>query len=202
MPKPKSRNNATLFGWLRAGAIAALAWGGVASMQAHPWWVPPVVGVVAGLVALGNVELGVLLALLALCVPLLAVSPIVGIVVAIVLMSAEHYLGGRGATGFLLIGLAMVSAFLGPVWAAAALAGYLLGPAEGALAAGMACLAVEATGILTAQTAIGTVATGGSPPAVVAFAQAPASLATERSDVSAPPSRSWYSWSCGCSPRS
>ena len=176
MPKPKDRHNAALFGWLRAGAIAALAWGGMASMQAHPWWLPPTAGVVAGLVALGNVEFGVLLALLALCVPLLAVSPIVGIIVAVVLMSAEHYLGGRGASAFLLIGLALAGAFVGPVWAAAALAGYLLGPTEGALTAAVSCLAIEATGILTAQRAIGTVVTGGSPPAIVTFAAAPPSL--------------------------
>jgi len=94
-------------------------------------------------------------------------------------MSAEHYLSGRGAAGFLLIGLALVGVFLGPAWAAAALAGYLLGPADGAVVAGGACLAVEATGIVTARAAIGTLATGGSSPAVVAFANAPASLATE-----------------------
>ena len=176
MPKHAARSNAVLMNWLRAGAIAGLTWGGMASMQAHPWWLPAVVGLLCGLIALGNEELGVLLGLLGLCTPLLAVSPIVGIVVAVVLLSAEHYLGGRGASRFLLIGLALVGAFLGPVWAAAALAGYLLGPTEGALAAAMACLTVEATGILTAQSTVGTVVTGSAPPAVVAFAHAPASL--------------------------
>jgi class 3 adenylate cyclase len=178
VPNVSTRNNAVLLDWLRAAAIASLTWGGMAAMQARPWWLSAAVGLAAGAIALGNAELSVLLALAGLCIPILAVNPIVGIIVTVALFTAEHFLGGRKATGFLLLGLALVGAYFGPVWAMAALAGYLLGPVEGGLAAAGSCLAIEALGILTAQPAIGTAITRGPAPAVVAFAHAPASLLT------------------------
>jgi class 3 adenylate cyclase len=170
------RHNAALLKWLRALAIGGLAWAGLAAMQVHPTWLAPAIGVGAGLLALINVELGVLLALLALCVPVFAVNPIVGICLAVLLIASERYLGGGAATPFLLIGLAMVGAFFGPAWAAVALAGYLLGPAEGALAAIVSCLAVESLGVLTARPAIGAVLTGGAPMMLVPFNSAPVNL--------------------------
>ena len=176
MPHASTRHNAILLNWLRAAAMAGLTWGGMAAMQTHPWWLPVAIGLAVGAIALGSVELGVLLALAGSCLPILAVNPIVGIIVTVALFAAEHFLGGRKATGFVLLGLAFVGAFFGPVWAMAALAGYLLGPVEGALAAAGSCLAIEALGILTAQSAIGTLITRGPGPAVVAFAHAPDSL--------------------------
>jgi class 3 adenylate cyclase len=62
------------------------------------------------------------------------------------------------------------------VWAAAALAGCLLGSAEGALAAALACVTLEIVGILTGQPAIGVTITGGPAPALLSFAHAPETL--------------------------
>ena len=54
---------------------------------------------------------------------MLAVNPMVGVMLAVVLFFAERYLGGRGGTVFILMGVALIGAFFGPLWAAAALAG-------------------------------------------------------------------------------
>jgi class 3 adenylate cyclase len=170
------RKNEQLLEWLRAAAIAALTWGGMTAMHVQPPWLSAAVGLGAGLIALANTEVGVLLALVGLCAPVIAAQPIVGVCVAIIALITEHYLGGQGATGFLLIGFAIVGAFFGPVWAVAALAGCLLGPAEGALTAAAACFVVEAVGILLGRGALGVVITGAPTPAIVSFAHAPASL--------------------------
>lgn len=169
-------NNASLLKWLRAIAIAGLTWAAMSGMQARPEWLPAAFGVCAGLLALANAELGVLLALVGLCLPILAVNPVVGLMLVVVLFASEHYLGGGQAAPFLIIGLAVVGAFFGPVWAAAALAGLLLGPTEGALTAIFSCFAVEALGVLTANPAIGAVFTGGSGQPVVSFAHSPSTL--------------------------
>jgi class 3 adenylate cyclase len=170
------RKNAQLLEWLRSFAITGLTWGGMAAMQVQPTWLSAAVGLGAGLIALANTELGVLLALFGLCLPLIAAQPLVGASVVILVFIVEHYLGGEGALGFLLIGLAILGAFFGPVWAVAALAGCLLGPAEGALVAAAACLTVEAVGIFVGRETLTVVVTGAPTPAIVSFAHAPASL--------------------------
>jgi hypothetical protein len=110
----------------------------------------------------------VIVSILGLVVPMLAVNPIVGFILALVLFSAERFLGAGKAHVYLLIALAAIGAYFGPVWAAAALAGYLLGASEGALAATAACLAVELLGVLTAHASIGVTTTGGQGRAALA----------------------------------
>jgi hypothetical protein len=114
------RRNAQLLEWLRAAAIAGLTWWGMTAMHVQPLWLSAAVGLGAGLIALANTEVGVLLALVGLCAPLIAAQPIVGASVAIIAIFAEHYLGGQGATGFLMIGFAILGALFGPAWAVAA----------------------------------------------------------------------------------
>ena len=64
------------------------------------------------------------------------------------LFAAERYLGGRRSRQYSADGPRADRGVLRTAWAAAALAGYLLGPtAEGALAAAVACLAVELLGV-------------------------------------------------------
>ncbi|MDR3686305.1 MAG: adenylate/guanylate cyclase domain-containing protein [Coriobacteriia bacterium] len=175
MPEAR-RKNAQLLQWLRAAAIAVLTWGGMAAMHVQPMWLSAAFALGAGLLTLGNSELGVLLALVGLCLPLLAAQPIVGIFVLIVAFVFERYLGGHGAVGFMLVGLGILGALFGPVWAVAALAGCLLGPTEGALAAAATCLVVESVGVLGGQQALTVVVTGGPTPAMVSFANPSASL--------------------------
>jgi class 3 adenylate cyclase len=151
----------------------------MSAMNARPSWLPVIIAGGAGLLALVSPELGVIISILGLVVPVLAVNPIVGIILGVVLFSAERFLGGGKANVYLLIALAVIGAYFGPVWAAAALAGYLLGASEGALAATAACLAVELLGVLTARASIGVTATGGQGRAALAFAHSPNLLSLE-----------------------
>ena len=173
MPSPTQQRNTQLIKGFGAMAVAGLTWAGMAGMHVRPVWLPIAVALGVGALTMISVELGVLLALAGLCLPILAVSPIAGIVIALALFFAERYLGGRGATVFILIGLALIGAYFGPLWAAAALAGYLLGPIEGAVAAAAACLAAEFLGLLTAHPSIGALITGGPQPAAIPFAKMP-----------------------------
>ena len=70
----------------------------------------------------------------------------------------------------------MLGAFFGPVWAGAALAGYLLGAGEGALAAAVACVIIEALGIGLGRPTVGVVITGGPPAALLSFDHMPATM--------------------------
>lgn len=173
MPDPTQQRNTQLLKWFGAAAIAGLTWAGMAGMHVRPVWLPIAVAICVGVLATISTEVGVLVALAGICLPILAVNPIAGIVIALVLFFAERYLGGRGGTVFILIGVALIGAFFGPLWAAAALAGYLLGPAEGAVAAAVACLAAELLGVLTAHPSIGALVTGGHQPAAIPFAKMP-----------------------------
>ena len=162
--------------WLRAAALAGLAWLGLSALHANPVWLPVILALASGVLALANAELAVLLVLIGLCIAMIAIHPVVGILASIVLFAAEHYLGGGGARVFLLAGLALVGAFFGPVWACAAIAGYLLGAADGALAAAVSCVAVELVGILFGRGLIGATVTGGPMPPILSAASAPPTL--------------------------
>jgi len=124
---------------------------------------------------LASADLGVLAAILALSIPVIAVQPLAGIALLIMGIVANRYLAADGAAVFLIIAAAVVGANLGPVWLAVALAGYFLGATEGALAAAVACLTVEIIGLALGKPALGITLTGGSQ-ALVSFAQAPESL--------------------------
>lgn len=175
MPNNRHKNEQALTA-LRAGGIALLTAIGLAAMSARPTWLPVAMSTVVGGLALVSTELAVLVAVVALCIPLIAAQPVVGIAMLIILVAAVHFLGADGGRGFMLLGLALAGAFLGPVWAAAALAGYLLGAGEGALTAAIACLALEAVGVALGRPMIGATFTGGSGSALVSFAHMPKSL--------------------------
>lgn len=177
MPQNRHKNEKVLVA-LRAGGIALMTAIGLAAMSARPAWLPVAISTVVGGLALVSTEVAVLIAVISLCVPLIAVQPVVGIALLIILVASVHFLGADGGRGFLLLGISLVGAFLGPVWAGAALAGYLLGAGEGALTAALACLALEAVGIALGRPMIGATFTGGSGSGLVSFAHMPDSLAS------------------------
>jgi class 3 adenylate cyclase len=176
--KQMRRKNPQLLEWLRAFAVGGVTWFALSAMHVNPGWLSVVVAVLAGAITLSSAELGVMFGALSLSVPMMATNPLIAIAFIILVLLTERYLGSDGGRIFLLIGLALVGAWLGPVWAAAALAGCLLGSAEGALAAALACVTLEVAGILTGQPAIGVTITGGTGgrDALLRFAQAPETL--------------------------
>jgi len=173
--KRARRKNEALLGWVRAAAIAAFTWYALAGAEVRPLWLAPLLGVLAGALMLASADLGVLAAILALSIPVIAVQPLAGIALLVMGVVAIRYLAADGAAVFLVIAAAVVGANVGPVWLAVALAGYFLGATEGALTAAVACLTVEIIGVALGKPALGITLTGGSQ-ALVSFAHAPESL--------------------------
>ncbi len=161
---------------LRAATVAVLTGVSLSAMSVKPVWLPIGVGALVGVVALASTELAVLIALVALSIPVITVSPVVGFTMLVVSVASVRYLGASHAKGYIALGVALAGAFLGPVWASAALAGYLLGAGEGALAAALACLLVEVVGVALGRPAIGATVSGGTAHALVAFAHLPSNL--------------------------
>ena len=175
MAKVQRKNLAALV-WVQAVAIGALSGMALMGMRVGPRWLVPVLALAIAGVALASTEVAVLIAAIALSASVIAAQPVFGFVLLIALVASVRYLGADGGRGHIVLGASIAGAFLGPVWAPAALAGFVLGPSEGALAAALACISVELTGIALGLPAIGAVVTGGPTPPIISFAHAPASL--------------------------
>ena len=169
------RKNEALLGWARAAVVAVFTWSGLAGAHARPIWLAPALGLAVGVLMLASADLGVLAAILVLSIPVIAAQPLAGIFILILGIVATRYLAADNAAAFLVIAAAVLGAGLGPVWVAVALAGYLLGASEGAIAAGVACLVVEVIGLALGKPSLGITVTGGST-VIVSFANAPVSL--------------------------
>jgi len=170
------RRNEGVLGYLRALAIAALTWIALAAMHVQPGWLGVAIALAAGGLSLVATDLGVLVAVVALSIPLLVVQPVLGLAVLIVGVIAVPYLGADSGAALLVIGVSLLGAFLGPVWAGVALAGYLLGSGEGALAAAVACLVLEVVGVMLGRPVIGVTITGAAAAPLASFAHMPATL--------------------------
>ena len=110
---------------------------------------------------------------------MLAVQPIVGITMLVLGIVSARYLAADRGGAFFVIAAAIVGAYLGPIWACAALAGYLLGASEGALASALACLTLEAIGLALGKPGISATITGGAE-ALLSFAKTPENLLASR----------------------
>jgi len=174
--KQVRRKSQLLIDWIRAVTIAAITWAGLNAMHVRPSWFGLTLAALAGLLALATPELAVLVAVTALCVPVIAAQPMLGLISLVLAVIAVRYLGADGGRGFLIVGVSALGAFFGPVWAGVALAGYLFGAGEGALAAGIACAVLEVLGIVLGKPAIGVTIIGGPHAALVSFAHMPANL--------------------------
>ncbi|HET6351389.1 MAG TPA: adenylate/guanylate cyclase domain-containing protein [Coriobacteriia bacterium] len=156
-----SRRNDNLLRWLRAALIALATDVGLVGLHFAPAWGAAALALVAGLLSLASVDAGVLVAVGALALPMLATSPVVGVTFIVLAIVLLRYVGSNGGQPFFVIAVALAGAAFGPVWAAAALAGYILGAAEGALAAALAAAMVELFGVVAGRAAIGATVTGG-----------------------------------------
>lgn len=166
----------TALSWLRILALAGSTFSGLAAMNVQPQWLIPAATVAVGGLGLVSTELGILVALVSLSIPVIAAQPIIGLGMLVAGVAAVRYVGaGRGQV-FLVMALALAGAPLGIAWAAVALAGYLLGAGEGALAAAAACTVLEVVGVALGKPSIGVTFVGGTAQALVSFAAAPANL--------------------------
>ncbi|MDH4140514.1 MAG: hypothetical protein OEV43_08075, partial [Coriobacteriia bacterium] len=171
------RRNEQFLRWLRAAAFAAGSGWALYMMDFRP--VGAAFGLSLGIGALSLMSPGiaVVAAVISLGLPLVAADFLAGVIFLIVGLAAVQYLGQDNGRAFLLIMLAFVGVAFGPLWAAAIIAGYILGPSEGAVTALLACLAVQVAGIVLGQESLGLVTTGGST-GLASFDSMPANVLT------------------------
>ncbi len=168
--------NESLLNWVRATAVTAAVYAALLAMHFAPGWGAALLALIAGGLTLAAVDLGVLAAVVALSLPIMAANATLGLLFLILGIVGIRYLGADGGRAFFIVGIAVVGAFFGPGWAAVAIAGLLLGAGEGALAAAIAAVSVEALGLFIGRSTIGVVITGGTAPGLLNFAKAPESL--------------------------
>lgn len=176
MTHANKRRNDQVLRWLRAFAFAVLTAWALMGMSFRPGAAAIGIGIVVGVMALFAPGIAVLISVVAMGLPLLAADLLAGAVFLVVGFAAVQFLGQDNGRAFLTIMAAFLAAAYGPVWAVMAIAGYVMGASEGAVVAILACLAIEAAGLLTGAGSIGIVHTGGSAPAVIDFAKAPENL--------------------------
>jgi class 3 adenylate cyclase len=171
------RKNEALLDWLRAALVTLATFAALSAMEFRPAWGAATLALVAGGLTLLSVDLGIIAAIAALALPITAANAVVGIIFAIVGVVSVRYLGADGGRLFLLVAGAFAGVVLGPAWFVIPLAGYLMGPGEGALAAAIACLSVELAGLAAgAKAGFGQVTVNGGGDALTSFAKAPDTL--------------------------
>ena len=160
------RKDSLLFPWLRAAVTGLAIYLGLTALGVGPALAPFVLAIVGGAMSLLVGELGVLTAVTALSLPLIATTPVLGIAFFVIGIASARYFGTADGRGFVLIAVSVTAAFLGPVWAAVALAGLVLGASRGAVVAAAACVVIQALGIALGVDAIGVVHAGGGRPLI------------------------------------
>lgn len=170
------RRNAALLKWLRAAAFVGLVAWALAAMSFSPLAAGFGIALITGVVALFAPGVAVLIAIIAISLPLLAADFIVGAAFLVIGFASSQFLGESNGWPFLALTAAFAGALYGPVWAVALIAGWVLGTSEGAVVGILACLAIEAAGLLLGRTSFGLVQAGGIQPAVIDFANAPSNL--------------------------
>jgi class 3 adenylate cyclase len=161
------RKNEGLLRWIRSTVVTVATYGALLAMDFRPGWGAALVALIAGALTLIAPDLGVLAAVIGIGLPLLAANPVVGVLFLILGIVGIRYLGADGGQVFLIVAAAVAGAFFGPVWAAAAIAGVAMTAGEAALAAGVACVTIEAVGVLIGRASIGATITGGTKALVV-----------------------------------
>ncbi len=174
-PRVRRRNEPALR-WIRAGVFTAVTWWALVALAFAPPVAIPVAAAAVGVLALFMPGIAVLAAIGALSIPLLAADLVTGVVLLVIGFASIQYLAQDRGRVFLLIISAILLAWAGPVWAVAALAGLLLGASEGAVAALIACLAIQIAGIVAGEPNVGLVASGATATGPVSLADAPANL--------------------------
>lgn len=175
--KPHRRNESTLVN-VRAASIAFAVGTGLLFAHVRPPLGVLAVTLVVGVLALASTDLGIIAAVVALAVPVFAAQPVAGVLFLVAALIAVRYVGSDDGAPFLVIAFSALSALLiagdiavGPLWAAAAIAGYVLGAGEGAIAAAAAVVVIELAGIVLGRAQIGLIATSGSAPALLDLAR-------------------------------
>jgi class 3 adenylate cyclase len=151
-------------------AVTALA---LFSVDFFPAALSGLLAIATGALALYSAPLASVLFVAVCALPVLAADFVVGVLFLVVGFGATQYLGDHEARGFIAVALAAVAIAVHAEWAVVILAGYLLGPGQGAVAAVVAWLLIEIAGLMLGRPALGTLFVGGTAPGVLSFTNMP-----------------------------
>jgi class 3 adenylate cyclase len=179
------RRHSQALPWIRAMMMTVGTATALGVMSFDPSVLGYLLAVGTGVLMLVSPVAAVLTSLVIMTNPLAASSLLVGAVFLIAGVLAIQFLARDGAGVFLVILMSLVCVLFGPAWAAAVLAGYLLGATTGAVAAVVACVVILLGGLLTGNSSVGVLVTGGLPPAFLSF------------DSAAQPLTAWVGWVTG-----
>ncbi len=177
MSEGKARRSTSAYRWLSAVTYGAVTFAALSAVSFKPSWGSALLALLAGVGALVSSELATVIAVIAISLPVIAVAPLLGVVMLVVGLAATTFLAGGYGRTFIIIALSIAGAAYGPVWAAAAVAGVLLGVSEGAIVAIVAAIIVELTGLALGKELFGAVLVGAHAP-LVDFAKSPQNLFT------------------------
>ena len=165
-PGVTTRQRAAALPWLRALAFGGIAYFALSGLRFYPPAVTLLSTLAVGVLGFMLPGIGVLVLLIAVAIALMSGNLLVGALLVVVGFGSIQYLTQSDGRAFLFTGLALVATLVKAELGVAVIAGYLLGAGEGAVAAFVACLAIEGAGLLIGAPAMGTVATGGTQPIV------------------------------------
>lgn len=177
MAKRIRRKNEKVLSWLRAAAMAVMTFLPLAATHFEPGWGAVALALLVAALTLVSVDLGVLAAVIAVSLPILASNILIGAAFLVIAIALTRFIGTDSSQAYLLVALAVLGAFKGPVWAAALVCGYLLGTGEGAIAAAIACVSVEVIGLLLGLPSLYGTVTAGTAAAAGAHAVLPLDFA-------------------------
>ncbi len=157
-----TRRGQGVFPWMKGAALAAVTVLAAVSTGFYPTVLIPLLALTTGALVLFAPAIAAIAFVVILAIPIAASNVIVGLAFLVVGVAAVQYLGHDGAKVFVALCVTFLAAGAGVEWAVVIAAGYILGATEGAIAALVACMVIQAAGALTGAPAIGVTATGGS----------------------------------------
>jgi class 3 adenylate cyclase len=171
------RKNAGLLTWVRAAMFGVTTLIALLAMHFKPAVGAAGLALAAAVLGYFAPELGVLVSIIAIAIPMSAANPVVGILFLVLGVVSMRYLAADGARVHILMASAVIGAFVGPIWAIPAIAGVLLGAGDGAVVSAVAVATIELLGLSLGLSHIGVITTGGSGSHVLmSFSAMPASL--------------------------
>jgi class 3 adenylate cyclase len=162
----KAQGRASSYRWLSAIGYALLTFAALSGLGFKPAWGIGLFALLAGVGALVSSELATVIAVVGVSIPIIAVAPLLGLALLVIGLAATTFLAGAYGRTFFIIALSIAGAAYGPVWAAAAAAGVLLGVSEGAVLGIVAAIVVELTGVALGRAAFGAIVAGATKPAI------------------------------------
>jgi class 3 adenylate cyclase len=174
MASTTTRKNDTILRFISALALTGVTWAALRAMPFYPPWLEIALSLGTGALAVLSPATASILFVCVLALPVVAADFVVGVAFLTLGLVATQYLSVGRAGGFLLAAIGVAAIPLHAEWAVAAVAGYLLGRGRGSLAAVTVCLLAVAAGIALGTPVLGSIATGGTAPGILAFTDAPA----------------------------